>query len=80
MVRTVRNPTCYAGDAMTGIGSKATSDAKVVSRLRAESRKVPRIMRIAERLGRRIPSGELRSLPKDLSSQLDHYIYGTPRR
>jgi hypothetical protein len=41
---------------------------------------LPRIVRIAERLGRRIPFSELQSLPKDLSEQLDHYIYGTPKR
>jgi hypothetical protein len=42
--------------------------------------KLPRIVRIAERLGRRIPSNELQSIPKDLSDQLDHYIYGMPKR
>lgn len=42
--------------------------------------KLVRIVRIAERLGRRIPSSELQSIPKDLSDQLDHYIYGMPKR
>jgi hypothetical protein len=42
--------------------------------------KLPRIVRIAERLGRRIPVSELQSLPKDFSDQLDHYIYGMPKR
>jgi hypothetical protein len=42
--------------------------------------KLPRIVRIAERLGRRIPGSELQSIPKDLSDQLDHYIYGMPKR
>jgi len=40
----------------------------------------PRIVRIAQRLGRMIPDEELRRIPKDLSSQIDHYVYGTPKR
>jgi len=44
------------------------------------SRKIPRIARVAQRLGRMIPEGELRQFPKDLSSQVDHYVYGTPKR
>jgi len=46
----------------------------------AASRKMPRIARIAGRLGRMIPEEELRNFPKDLSSQIDHYVYGTPKR
>ena len=42
--------------------------------------KLPRIVRIAERLGRQIPGSELQLVPKDLSDQLDHYIYGIPKR
>jgi hypothetical protein len=44
------------------------------------SPKVPRIVRIAQRLGRMIPDEELRRIPKDLSSQVDHYVYGLPKR
>lgn len=44
------------------------------------SAKVPRIARVAQRLGRMIPEAELRQFPKDLSSQVDHYVYGTPKR
>ena len=44
------------------------------------SRNIPRIARIAQRLGRRIPDEELRRIPTDLSSQFDHYVYGTPKR
>lgn len=44
------------------------------------SRKMLRIARIAQRLGRMIPDEELRRMPKDLSSQIDHYVYGTPKR
>lgn len=42
--------------------------------------KVPRIVRIAQHLGRMIPEEELRRIPKDLSSQVDHYVYGLPKR
>jgi hypothetical protein len=42
--------------------------------------KMPLIARIAQRLGRMIPEEELRRIPKDLSSQVDHYVYGTPKR
>ena len=42
--------------------------------------KVPRIVRIAQRLGRMIPEEELKRIPKDLSSQVDHYVYGLPKR
>jgi len=27
-----------------------------------------------------IPDEELRQFPKDLSGQVDHYVYGTPKR
>ena len=42
--------------------------------------KMPRIARIIQRLGRMIPEEELRRIPKDLSSQIDYYVYGTPKR
>jgi hypothetical protein len=44
------------------------------------SPKTPSIVRIAQRLGRMIPDEELRQIPKDLSGQIDHYLYGTPKR
>jgi hypothetical protein len=56
--------------------STAPSGAKPAGR----SPKLPRIARIAQRLGRMIPEEELRRIPKDLSSQVDHYVYGTPKR
>jgi|HubBroStandDraft_1064217.scaffolds.fasta_scaffold869608_1 hypothetical protein len=43
-------------------------------------RKTPNIVRNAQRLGRMIPNEELRLMPKDLSGQIDHYVYGTPKR
>jgi hypothetical protein len=43
-------------------------------------RRMPRIARIGQRLGSMIPDEELRGIPKDLSSQIDHYVYGTPKR
>jgi hypothetical protein len=56
--------------------SAAPSDRKPAGR----SHKMPRIVRIAQRLGRMIPEEELRRIPKDLSSQVDHYVYGLPKR
>jgi hypothetical protein len=35
---------------------------------------------MAQRLGRLIPDDELRQIPKDLSDQIDHYVYGSPKR
>ena len=35
---------------------------------------------VAEELTRDIPAEAWDSLPADLSDQLDHYIYGTPKR
>lgn len=32
------------------------------------------------RLGDSIPADELARLPSDLSKNLDHYIYGTPKQ
>ena len=60
----------------TGKTKSVTPSAK----LRAGAPKMPRIARIAQRLGRMIPEEELRRIPKDLSSQIDHYVYGTPKR
>jgi hypothetical protein len=54
--------------------------AKTTRRAPRATDRLPRIVRIAERLGRRLPASELRAIPKDLSDQLDHYIYGTPKR
>jgi hypothetical protein len=47
---------------------------------RTSSRKIPPIVGIARRLGRLIPDEELRLIPKDLSDQIDHYVYGAPKR
>ena len=58
----------------------AAKTKNVKPRTRTPSNKLPRIFRIAERLGRMIPEEELRRIPKDLSSQVDHYVYGTPKR
>ena len=59
---------------------RAKSAAPPARKPAGGSRKVPRIVRIAERLGRMIPEEELRRIPKDLSSQVDHYVYGLPKR
>ena len=39
-----------------------------------------RIAQIVARLGRMIPEEELKQIPKDLSEQVDHYVYGLPKR
>jgi hypothetical protein len=44
------------------------------------SGKTPRFVQIARNLGELIPQEELRRIPKDLSDQIDHYVYGTPKR
>ena len=44
------------------------------------SQSVPRIAKIAQRLGTMIPKSELNAIPKDLSGQIDHYVYGTPKK
>ena len=46
----------------------------------AKCGKMPQIARVAQRLGRLIPDEELVLIPKDLSSQIDHYVYGTPKK
>jgi hypothetical protein len=42
--------------------------------------RTPSIVQTARRLGRLIPAEELRLIPKDLSSRIDHYVYGAPKR
>ena len=42
--------------------------------------RIPEIANIVQRLGRMIPEEELRRIPKDLSDQVDHYVYVTPKR
>jgi hypothetical protein len=46
----------------------------------AKPPKLPSIVLVAQRLGRMIPEEERRRIPKDLSSQVDHYVYGLPKR
>ena len=61
--------------------AKKRNNTTPTSRKRTSaSPKMPRIARIIERLGRMIPEEELRRIPKDLSSQVDHYVYGLPKR
>lgn len=59
---------------------RAKSDAPSARKPAGGPHKLPRIVRIAQRLGRLIPEEELRRIPKDLSSQVDHYIYRFPKR
>jgi hypothetical protein len=46
----------------------------------ATSSKMPCIARVVQFLGRMLPERELRQFPKDLSSQVDRNVYGTPKR
>jgi hypothetical protein len=59
--------------------AKITGPGRISRKSAGNRPPLPPIVRIAQRLGRRIPAHELRCLPKDLSDQLDHYIYGTPK-
>jgi hypothetical protein len=68
------------GTDMANSTGKSEEVAKSGGRLPGASRKTPPIAQIARRLGRAIPTEELRLLPKDLSDQIDHYVYGTPKR
>jgi hypothetical protein len=66
---------------MARLSGKAKSDPLSARKTAAGTApKMPRIARIVHRLGRMIPNKELRRFPKDLSSQIDHYVYGTPKR
>lgn len=38
------------------------------------------IWEVAEEIGRSIPPEEWEKVPKDLSINLDHYLYGAPKR
>ena len=58
---------------------KTKSAARSAGKAAPKSR-MPEIAKIVQRLGRMIPEEELRRIPKDLSDQVDHYVYGTPKR
>jgi hypothetical protein len=65
---------------MARAGGKSKSLARPGDRPDDASPKTPPIVQVALRLGRMIPEDELRLIPKDLSDQIDHYLYGTPKR
>jgi hypothetical protein len=65
---------------MAGKNGKSRSAAPSARKAAQRKPKLPRIVRVIQRLGRMIPEEELRNIPKDLSSQIDHYVYGTPKR
>ena len=73
--RNAPSSNCYARSVMARVNSKSKG-----AQSPAPLPRKPRIVRIAERLGRQIPEDELRLIPKDLSSQVDHYVYGTPKK
>lgn len=59
---------------------KTKRAVKAPGKTKVAAPKIPRIAEIAMRLGQMIPEEERRRIPKDLSSQIDHYVYGTPKR
>ena len=71
---------CYACIDTAKTSQKIFDATTATRRTPRTKNTLPRIVRVAERLGRKLPASELRSIPKDLSDQLDHYIYGTPKR
>jgi hypothetical protein len=53
----------------------------VVEEPKADSKRKKRTVReILEETASNIPPEELAKFPADFSSQLDHYIYGTPKQ
>ncbi len=66
--------------AMARGAGKSKSSSQSAGERADVSRKTPPIVQVARRLGRMIPDEELRLIPKDLSDQIDHYLYGTPKR
>ena len=46
----------------------------------AEGHNTRPIAEVLAEIATAIPAGELAQLPSDFIDQLDHYIYGTPKR
>jgi len=46
----------------------------------AEGHDTRPIAEVLAEIAAAIPTGELAQLPSDFTGQLDHYIYGTPKR
>jgi len=46
----------------------------------ATTRRPPTIVDALTEIAASVPLDAWRSLPADLTDQLDHYLYGTPRR
>jgi hypothetical protein len=62
------------------LGRRGKSARRSPGNLLPGNQELPKLVQIAQRLGRQIPARELRAIPKDLSDQIDHYVYGTPKR
>jgi hypothetical protein len=45
-----------------------------------EQDKTPPVLRRIIETFKRVPRSELRNLPRDLSKNADHYLYGSPKR
>ena len=52
----------------------------LLEELRPPSTGKPHYLVVAEEIANHAPEEELRKIPSDLTSQLDHYLYGTPKR
>jgi hypothetical protein len=52
---------------------------KLTQKTRKKGR-IPRIVEVAQKLGKKIPEAERLVIPPDFSSRLDHYIYGSTKR
>jgi hypothetical protein len=67
----------HARRLLAGLCGKDTKD-------KASSRPAPScrrsIEKLAAQLAAEVPAEEWKSLPEDLIDNLDHYIYGTPKR
>ena len=64
----------------TAKAAKTKKAAQPAGKTKRTAPKLPRIAEIGMRLGQMIPKEERRRIPKDLTSQIDHYVYGTPKR
>ena len=53
---------------------------KPVKRNGGEKDNTPPVLRRTMEIFKKVPLSELRNLPRDLSKNADHYLYGYPKR
>jgi hypothetical protein len=63
-------------DALEAAVSEQANDRKTGSDFDAEAKP---IWKVAEEIGRSVPSADWEKVPKDGSINLDHYLYGHPK-